>query len=31
VFYVSNIHSRTMYVVPNKRAWKDDSNHTSYS
>jgi len=20
-----------MYVVPNKRAWKDDSNHTSYS
>jgi len=31
VFYVSYIHSRTMYVVPIKRAWIDDSNHTKYS
>ena len=26
-FNVSYIHSRTMYVVPIERAWKDNSNH----
>jgi len=29
-FYVSSIHSRTIYVVPKERTWKDDSNHTKY-
>ena len=28
--YVSYIHSRTMYLVPMERAWKDNSNHTKY-
>ena len=30
-FYVSYIHSRTIYGVPIERAWHDNSNHTKYS
>ena len=30
-FYVSYIHSTTMYIVQIESAWKDYSNHTKYS
>ena len=29
--YESYIHSRIMYVLPMKRTWKDNSNHTKYT
>ena len=29
-FYVIYVHSRTMYVVPMERGWKDKSDHTKY-
>ena len=31
LFYLSYIHSRTMFEVPMERTWKDESNRTPFS